>query len=144
MQSTVRPGRAHPSSSPLPARHPTTTHRPEVGTAYAQPTNPAGVLSARNRLTGRKWGWAWVFGTCQTHIPISALSVTHWSTSLCSLESQLLHLLNGHRIGARVNLKPGSVQPTMTVEFSSVYVAVWDLNPGPAHSGKHSSTQLPP
>lgn len=50
MQSTKRP-------SPLPALHPTTTtQRPEVGTAYAQPTSPAGVLGASNRLRGQEVG----------------------------------------------------------------------------------------
>lgn len=58
-----------------------------------------------------------------------------------TLGPQLLHLLNGHRIGARVNLKSGRDQSTIG-EFSFVFVAVWGLNPAPAHSGKCSGAQL--
>lgn len=58
-----------------------------------------------------------------------------------TLGPQLPHLLNGHRIGARVNLKSGRDQSTIG-EFSFVFVAVWDLNPGLAHSGKCSGAQL--
>lgn len=112
-----------------PCPHPTTTtQRPEVGTAYAQPTSPAGVVGARNRLVGRKWGWA------RFNVPIPALSVAHLNTSLFWIEPPLLYLLSGHRIGARVILKPGSAQPTTKVILSSLFIAVLRFKPELSHS----------
>lgn len=130
MQSTVRPGTGHLLlfSPPCPSTH---HYYPEAGSwyAYAQPTSPAGVLGASNRLLGRKWG----VDKTQRSDPC-LVSVAHLGTSLCSLEPPLLYLLNGHRIGARVNLKPGGAHPTIKVIFSSLFVAVLGFKSELAHS----------